>query len=143
MPALEDAVADLVGQVADVFDWEDFEDADVDIDILESDDIPYPYCDIVREDTDEVFRMFVTLQPLDLNTALPDHFVLFQSLESEYADVASEPVLVWRAAEEEEFWYMHRTEDGEIGLFHSDLSLDEESEEDDDEDTKDSAPENV
>lgn len=31
-----------------------------------------------------------------------------------------------------EFWYMRRTEDGDIGLFHTDMSLDEEDEEEED-----------
>ncbi|MBU0507294.1 hypothetical protein KKH27_00460 [bacterium] len=128
MPSFDDELPQFVGEVAECFDWEDFGDNDVELDILESDDVPYPYCDVVRDDTGEAFRMFVTAQPLDLNLALPDHFLLFQNLEGEFEEQDVEAVLCWRAAGEEDFWYVHRTEDGEIGLFHSDLSLDEEFE---------------
>jgi len=137
VPSLEDEVTELVGEVADVFDWEDFEDGEVDIEILESDDFPHPYCDIVRDDTDEVFRLFALAEPADLNTVLPDHIRLFQELEEEYKETYSEAVLVWRGGGGEDFWYIHRTEDGEIGLFHSDLSLDEEEDEDDDDEEDD------
>ncbi|MDD5087599.1 MAG: hypothetical protein PHI18_02210 [bacterium] len=136
MPSIEESLPELVGAVAECFDWEDFEDADVELEILESDDVPYPYCDVLREDTGEIFRMFVTAEPLDLNLAVPDHFLLFHNLEEEFEEQVTEAVLCWCAAGEEDFWFVHRTEDGEIGLFHSDLSLDEEFEDEEGEETE-------
>jgi len=126
MPS-EDALVELVGEAAEVFDWEEFSE-ESEVDISESDDLPYPYADIEREEGDEVYRLFVVDRPPDMRTDLPDFFAYYLDFEAEYED-AGQAVLVWRSETEEDFWYLRRTEDGDIGLFHSDLSLEGEDDE--------------
>jgi hypothetical protein len=124
--SLEDSLLDLVTEAAEVFGWEEFEE-ETSVEISESEDFPYPYADLVREEG--VFRLFVTDRAANLNSDLPDFFEHYRQLESEYPD-AEQAILIFRAGrDEEDFWYLRRTEAGDIGLFHSDLSLEEEDEE--------------
>jgi hypothetical protein len=129
MPSSEDALLELVGEAAEVFEWEDLQNTEADVEIVESEDFPYPYCDILRTDSDEVYRLFVTDGVVNLNEDVAEFFDHYRTLEGEYEETEPGAILVWRAAEEEAFWYMRRTEAGDIGLFHSDLSLEEDDEE--------------
>jgi hypothetical protein len=124
--SLENSLLDLVTEAAEVFGWDEFED-ETDVEIAESEDFPYPYTDVVHDGA--VFRLLVTDRAADLNADLSDFFDHYRDFESEYEDV-EQATLIWRAArDEEDFWYLRRTEEGDIGLFHSDLSLEEEDEE--------------
>jgi hypothetical protein len=121
----EDRLLELVGEAAEVFGWEEFED-ERDVEIAESEEFPYSYTDIVREDG--VFRLFVTDRSTNLSDDLADYFETYREFEAEYRDV-EQATLIWRSTDEEDFWYLRRTDEGDIGLFHSDLSLEEEDEE--------------
>lgn len=124
--SLEDRLVELVGEAAEVFGWEEFSE-ETDVEISESEDFPYPFTDIVHDGA--VFRLFVTDRAANLDNDLADFFDHYRDFESEYEDV-EQATLVWRAAnDEDDFWYLRRTEEGDIGLFHSDLSLEEEDEE--------------
>ena len=124
--SLEDSLLDLVTEAAEVFGWEEFDD-ETDVEISESEDFPYPFTDIVHDGA--VFRLFVTDRGSDLNHDLADFFENYREFEDEYEDV-EQATLVWRAAnDEDDFWYLRRTEEGDIGLFHSDLSLEEDEDE--------------
>ena len=124
--SLEDRLLELVGEAAEVFGWEEIGE-ETDVEISESEDFPYPYTDIVHDGA--VFRLFVTDRGTDLNRDLSNFFENYREFEAEYEDV-EQATLVWRAAsDEDDFWYLRRTEEGDIGLFHSDLSLEEEDEE--------------
>lgn len=123
----EDRLLELVSEVADTFDWEDFTE-DTDIEILESEEAPRLYTDIVRDGA--VFRVFILDHVSNLDDDLPDLFNIYREFETEYED-AAQTLLCWRSADEEDFWYIRRTEEGDVGLFHSDFSLDEDDEEED------------
>ncbi|MCX6601619.1 MAG: hypothetical protein NT025_08660 [bacterium] len=124
--SLEDRLVELVGEAAEVFGWEEIGE-ETDVEISESEDFPYPFTDIVHDGA--VFRLFVTDRAANLDNDLADFFDHYRDFESEYEDV-EQATLVWRAAnDEDDFWYLRRTEEGDIGLFHSDLSLEEEDEE--------------
>lgn len=124
--SLEDRLLELVGEAAEVFGWEEIGE-ETDVEISESEDFPHPFTDIVHDGA--VFRLFVTDRGSDLNHDLADFFENYREFEAEYEDV-EQATLVWRAAsDEDDFWYLRRTEEGDIGLFHSDLSLEEEDEE--------------
>jgi len=124
--SFEDSLLELVGEAAEVFGWEEF-DNDTDVEISESEDFPYPFTDIVHDGA--VFRLFVTERGSNLDHDLADFFENYRDFEAEYEDI-EQAALIWRAAsDEDDFWYLRRTEEGDIGLFHSDLSLEEEDEE--------------
>ena len=124
--SLEDRLLELAGEAAEVFGWEEF-DEETDVEISESEDFPHPFTDIVHDGA--VFRLFVTERAANLDNDLADFFENYREFEGEYEDV-EHATLVWRAAsDEDDFWYLRRTEEGDIGLFHSDLSLEEEDEE--------------
>jgi hypothetical protein len=126
--SLEDSLLELVGEAAEVFGWDEF-DEDSDVEVAESEEFPHPYTDIVHDGA--VFRLFVTDHAPDLNSELGDFFDRYRELEDEYEDL-EQTTLVWRAAsDEEDFWYVRRTDEGDIGLFHSDLSLEEDEDEED------------
>lgn len=128
--SLEDSLLELVGEVAEVFGWDEF-DEDADVEIAENEDSPYPYTDVVREGG--VFRLLITDRPPDLNNELSDFFDRYRELEDEYEN-AEQATLIWRAtSDEEDFWYLRRTDEGDIGLFHSDLSLEEDEDEEEEE----------
>jgi hypothetical protein len=124
--SLEDSLLDLVTEAAEVFGWEEIGE-ETDVEISESEDFPHPFTDIVYDGA--VFRLFVTDRATNLDNDLADFFENYREFEDEYEDV-EQATLVWRAAsDEDDFWYLRRTEEGDIGLFHSDLSLEEEDEE--------------
>jgi hypothetical protein len=127
--SLEDKLLELVSEAAEVLGWEEFGE-DTDVEISESEDFPYPYADIFRDDA--IFRLFVTDRATNLTDNLADYFENYREFESEYEDT-DQATLIWRSADEDDFWYLRRTDEGDIGLFHSDLSLEEEDEEEEEE----------
>ena len=128
----EDKLLELVSEAADIFDWEDFTEG-TDVDVLESEEMPHVYSDIVRDGA--VFRMFILDHTSDLDNDIPDLFDIYREFESEFEDI-DQATLVWRSADEDDFWYMRRTEEGDIGLFNSDFSLDDDDEEEEEEEEK-------
>jgi hypothetical protein len=134
MTLLEDNLVDFVGEVAAFFDWEDFDENDENVEIAEDEESGFQYSDIERADEDTVYRLFVIEGAVNLNSDLPTCFERYRDFEGEYENT-EEAVLCWRGTDSDdgEFWYMRRTEDGDIGLFHTDMSLDDEDEEEEEE----------
>jgi hypothetical protein len=134
MTYTEHTLVEFVAEAVDFFEWEDLQNTDWDVEIAEDSDSGFIYSDIVRVAEGIAFRFFVAKGSVDLNIDLPDCFELYRELETDHDEHASGVVLCWRGSDDAEdgnFWYMQRNEDGEIGVFHSDLSLDEGEEEED------------
>ena len=131
MSSMEDELVSLVAEAAEHYGWEDLSDSEVDLEITEAEDFPYPYTDITRGESEQVFRFFVIPEAVDLNRRIADFFEKYREMETEYEDSDLGSVLCFRSTEDmQDFWYITRIESGEVGLFHSDLSLDDEDDED-------------
>ena len=131
MTLLEEKLVEFVSEAEEFFDWDDLSESDGDVEIAEDEESGFQYSDVERADEDAVYRFFVIEGTVNLNSDLPTCFERYRDFEGEY-DETETAVLCWRGTDGDdgEFWYMRRTEDGDIGLFHTDLSLDDEDEED-------------
>lgn len=124
---------DFVQLAGEVFEFEDFEDLEVETDDIIPDELGYASADIVRDETNEVFRFCIFNRDLNLAADLPLLFELYRDLENEDEEDEFEgAVLLARGSADEDFWYVFRTESEEIGLFHSDFSYDDAADEDED-----------
>lgn len=124
----------FVQMAGGLFDYEDFMELDVEPQDIIADEIGFASTDIVRDETNEVFRFCVFNRPLNLVNDLPLFFSLYRDLENEDdSDEFDGGVLLARGIEDNEFWYVYRTESEELALFHSDYSIDEVEDEDDEE----------
>ncbi len=101
-------------------------------DIVQDEDNP-PCIDIVRDETEELFRFCIYPRMLDLNSDAADLFDSYRELEAEASDEHEGCVLLVKGDRDESFWYLFRTDSGEIGLFSSEYSMEDDDDEDDDE----------
>lgn len=126
---------DFVHYAGETLGFEELTDPELDLEVERVEEAEYPvYCtDILREETNEVYRFCLIESPPPLSEQIPFFFEQFRGIESASLEEYDGAVLFVRAegdAEDEDFWYVYRTETGEVGLFHSDFSLDEEDDED-------------
>jgi len=133
----KEKLADFVRHAGEALGFEELEDTDLDLEVERIEEADYPvYCtDILREETNEVYRFCFIESPPTLGELIPFFFEQYRELEAESLDDYDGAVLFVAAdssEEDEDFWYVHRTETGEIGLFHSDYSLDEDEDGDSD-----------
>jgi hypothetical protein len=127
MSSMEDELVSLIAEAAELFGWEDLSGGEVDLEITEAEDFPRPYTDIPREESEQVFRFFVTEEAVDLTGKIASYFDMYRLLEADYDETELGTILCFRSVEDvQDFWYIARIESGEVGLFHSDLSVDEE-----------------
>lgn len=145
MSAKEKLLA-FISHAGEVFGYEELTDTDLDIDVARTEDPDHPfyYTDLAREETGEVFRFCLLENRAPLEETLDYFFGQYRELEAEYADEFAAATLLLRpdisGDEDPSFFYVFRTDSGEIGLFHSELSLEagwgeEDDEEDEDEET--------
>jgi hypothetical protein len=138
--AAQEKLLDFIRYAGEVFGFEELGDEDLTIDVEREDDPSFPayFADLVREETNEVFRFCLVDFPGSLEDALPLYFEYFREFEADCEDEYDGVILLLRPDREddEDFWYIHRTSTGEVGFFHSDLSNDLD-EDDDDEDGED------
>ncbi|HEY3295192.1 MAG TPA: hypothetical protein VGL38_07120 [bacterium] len=138
----KEKLLDFIRYAGATLGFDDLEEPELELDVERLEDVAYPaYCtDILREETNEVYRFcFVESLP-SLAEQIPFFFEQYRELESVSLEEYDGAVLFVKTdTEDQDFWYVYRTETGEIGLFHSDYSLDEDGEdgEDDDEDLDD------
>ena len=133
----KEKLLELIHSAGDVLGFEELEDANLEPEVERVEDVEFPVytTDILREETNEVYRFcFVEFAPA-LSELIPFYFAQYRELEAESIEEYDGAVLFVKTdGEEEDFWYIYRTETGEVGLFHSDYSLDEDDEDDEDED---------
>jgi hypothetical protein len=125
-------LAQFIWQAGDVFECEDFsaEDIELDVDYVEDEVHPFYCADVLRTDTNEIHRFCVMESPLPLDDLIPHYFGHYRALEVDADEKYGGAILLFKGDDmDEDFWYLQRNEAGEIGLFHSDLSLDDEEEE--------------
>ncbi len=141
----KDKLTAFIRYAGTVFGFDELQDSDIEIDVSRVEDPDYPfYCtDVARDETDEVFRFCLLEKPVPLEEGVEYYFARFRELEEDYAGEFEGGVLLLKpdADDDEDFWYIYRTESGEVGLFHSELSLDDEADEDDDDDDDEEADE--
>jgi hypothetical protein len=128
----------FVQQAGDLFFYEDFLELEIDPEDIIVDELGYSSADIVRDETNEVFRFCIFDRELNLAQDLPLFFDLYRDLENEDDDDEFEgAVILFRGNNDDDFWYVYRTESEEIALFHSDLSNDDNNEDEDEDDEAD------
>jgi hypothetical protein len=135
----KEKLLDFIRNAGEVLGFEELEGTDGDMDVQKVEDAEFPvYCtDILREETNEVYRFCFLESPPALDEQIPFFFEQYRELEAECVEEYDGAVLFLKAeTEDDDFWYIYRTETGEIGLFHSDYSHDEDDE-DEDEDLDD------
>jgi hypothetical protein len=139
----QEKLLDFIHYAGDVFGYEEFEDAELTIEVEREEDPAFPCysTDLVREETGEVFRFCLIDYPPSLEDALPGYFEAFREFEAECEDEYEGVILLLRPDREDQddFWYIHRTDTGEVGFFHSDLSNDLEEDDDDEDENDDEA----
>jgi len=131
----KETLTDFVRHAGETLGFEELEDPDLDMEVERVEDAEYPvYCtDILREETNEVYRFCFMESPPSLGELIPFFFEQYRELEAETQEDYDGAVLFMKSSDEDEdFWYIYRTETGEVGLFHSDFSLDEEGDDDED-----------
>jgi hypothetical protein len=135
----KEKLLEFVHHAGELFGFEEFGELDLELDVERTDDPVHPlyFTDLSREEEAEVYRFCLAETPGPLEEMLPGYFELFRELEESYADQFESAVLLVKNDDENpDFFYLYRIESGEVGLFHSDLSI--EDEEDEDEDGEDS-----
>jgi hypothetical protein len=136
----KEKLLEFIHQSGEALGFEELEDPDLDVEVERIEDVENPfYCsDILREETNEIYRFCLMEASLTLEIMIPFWFEQYRELEAECIDEYDGAVLfVKHEGEAEGFWYLYRTETGEVGLFHSDYSLDDDGEDDGEEDLDD------
>jgi len=132
----KEKLLEFIRQSGEALGFEELEDPDLDVEVERVEDVENPfYCtDILREETNELYRFCLMDSSLTLDVLIPSWFEQYRELEAEGIDEYDGEVLfVRKEGEAEGFWYLYRTETGEVGLFHSDYSLDDDGDEEEDE----------
>jgi hypothetical protein len=134
----KEKLLEFIHQSGEVLGFDELEDPalEVEVERVEDADNPFYCTDILREETNEVYRFCLMDASLTLEVMIPGWFEQYRELEAECIDEYDGAVLfVKKEGEDDAFWYLYRTETGEIGLFHSEHSLEEgEGDDEDDED---------
>jgi hypothetical protein len=134
----KDKLLAFIRYAGEVFGYDELQESDLEIEVSRVEDPDFPfYCtDLAREETDEVFRFCLLENSVPLEEGLEYYFARFRELEEDYSGEFEGGVLLLRpdVTDDEDFWYIYRTESGEVGLFHSVLSIDDDDDEDDDDD---------
>jgi hypothetical protein len=130
----------FVQYAGELFGYDDFEDLASDmltVEHVEDASLPFYSADVLREETNEVYRFCLIQNPAALDDALPAYVEIFREFEAECEDEYDGAILLLKPddEEQEDFWFIYRTERGEIGIFHSDLSLDDADEEDEEDES--------
>jgi hypothetical protein len=135
MAEIAEKLTQFVRSAGELFNFDDFVDLEIEAGEVFDEETGIRTIDIVREETDELFRFCMFDRELDLNEDLAELFDLYRELEFEMSDEHAGVVLLCRGAEAEEFVYVYRNESEEIGIYHSEYSIDaDDDDEDDDED---------
>ncbi|MBI5058721.1 hypothetical protein HZB60_02935 [candidate division KSB1 bacterium] len=137
MSQVAEKLTQFVRQAGELFEFEDFEDLEIGETEVFDEETGIVSIDIVREDTDELFRFCVFDRELDLNAEIAELFDLYRELEFEVADEHSGSVLLCKGATADEFIWVYRNESEEIGIYHSEFSVDAEDDDDDDDEDED------
>ena len=135
----KEKLLDFINYTGQLFEYEEFDDPDLDFEVERNDDPMYPYysTDLVREETNEVYRFCLQETVVPLEEIVSFYAEQFRELEAECGDEYDGVILLVRpdVEEAEDFWYLYRVETGEIGFFHSDLSLDDDDEEEEEDES--------
>lgn len=130
----KEKLLEFVQYAGELFGYDEFDDPELDFEVERIEDLRFPFysTDLVREEDGEVYRFCLVDAPPPFEEALEFYFEQFRELEAETEEEYDGAVLLLRPDREEQtdFWFLHRTESGEIGLFHSDWSFEDEDEED-------------
>ena len=137
MPQVAEKLTQFVRLAGELFEFEDFADIEIEQTEVFDEETGITSIDIVREETDELFRFCIFDRELDLNADAAELFDLYRELEFEMADEHGGTVLLVQGTGAEEFVWLYRNESEEIGIYHSEFSIDAEADEDDDEDEED------
>jgi hypothetical protein len=135
----KEKLLEFIHQSGEVLGFDELEDPalEVEVERVENADNPFYCTDVLREETNEVYRFCLMDATLTLEVMIPFWFAQYRELEAACVDEYDGAVLfVRKEGEDAAFWYLYRTETGEVALFHSELSL-EEGEDDDEEEDED------
>jgi hypothetical protein len=126
MSDAKETLVDFIHQAGEIFGLEQFQMEELEITPKEE----TTFCamtttDLVYVDMDTMYYFCMIPAETEFNQTLVENcFDHFRQLEDKYSEDYTGIRVLWKKWEAEDFWYMQRLDSGEIGLFHSLLSID-------------------